>query len=153
MTGRSVSDTIILDEGFPNRVYHTSLFLMAIMALVSPSFQSFAVCSGLLAGSAISLGLCKLQWRTVRWFFSEGRQDRGRFFLRVTLLKYVLLCVLFYIAFNYLQMNVIAFIVGISLVPAVITAKMTGILLVNYLNSPLEAQDMGLRNQGNGNRH
>lgn len=132
---------LIPEEGFPQRVFYTSLFLMAIVALVSPSFTSFEVCSSLLAGSAISLGLCNLQWRTVQWFLSGGGQDRRRFFQRVTLLKYFLLCVLFYIALVYLRMNVVAFTIGISLVPLVITAKMAGIMLVNYLNSPTGVQD------------
>ncbi|HHT9153939.1 MAG TPA: ATP synthase subunit I [Candidatus Hypogeohydataceae bacterium YC40] len=137
---------IILDEGFPYRVYYTSLFIIAIMALGSASFQSFEVPSSLLAGSALSLGLCKLQWWTVRRFFLKGHHGRQKFFLRVTLLKYFLLCVFFYITFCYLQLHVIAFLVGISLVPAVVTFKMAGIVLVNYLNSPVEAKERGLRN-------
>ena len=138
--------TLILEEGFPRRVFYTSLFLMAVMTTASTSFQSLKISLSLLAGCAISMGLCKLQWWTVKRSFQKGQQSsRTRSFVWITLLKYSSLCLLFYIGFCYLEVHVTAFLVGIGLVPAVVSLKMAGVGLVNHLNSPAGAQIGGLR--------
>ncbi|MFN3467652.1 MAG: ATP synthase subunit I [Candidatus Brocadiales bacterium] len=137
--------TLILKEDFPQRVFYTSLFLTAIIAIASSSFQSPEISLSLLAGCAISLGLCKLQWWTVKRFFQKGRQASGtRPFVWITLLKYSAVCLLFYIIFCHLQVHVTAFLVGIGLVPAVVSLKMAGIVLVNHLNGTAGAQIGGL---------
>ncbi|HLA37553.1 MAG TPA: ATP synthase subunit I [Candidatus Brocadiales bacterium] len=137
---------LVLDEGFPKRVFNTSLLLMAMIALCSTSFRSFEISYSVLIGCAISLGLCKLQWWAVQQFFQRGKQSGKQFFAFINLLKYFVLCVIFYIMFSYLQVHVIAFLVGISLVPAVISLKMLGMLFMNYLNSSQGSQTKGVRN-------
>ncbi|MEK7241463.1 MAG: ATP synthase subunit I [Planctomycetota bacterium] len=137
---------LVLDEGFPKRVFNTSLFFMAMIALCSASFQSFEISYSVLIGCAISLGLCKLQWWTVQQFFQRGNQSGKQYFALINLLKYFVLCVIFYIMFSYLQVHVIAFLVGLSLVPMVISSKMLGIVFVNYLNSSQGSQTKGVRN-------
>lgn len=136
---------LVLDEGFPKRVFNTSLLLMAIIALCSTSFRSFEISYSVLIGCAISLGLCKLQWWAVQQFFQRGNQSGKQYFALLNLLKYFVLCVIFYIMFRYLQVHVIAFLVGISLVPMVISSKMLGIVFVNYLNSSQGSQTKGVR--------
>jgi len=136
---------LVLDEGFPKRVFNTSLLLMAIIALCSTSFQSFEISYSVLIGCAISLGLCKLQWWAVQQFFQRGTQSGKQFFALINLLKYFVLCVIFYIMFSYLQVHVIAFLVGISLVPAVISLKMLGMMFMNYLNSSQGSQTRDVR--------
>ncbi|MBI5125549.1 MAG: hypothetical protein HZA70_04880, partial [Planctomycetes bacterium] len=49
---------LVLDEGFPKRVFNTSLLLVAMIALCSTSFRSFEISYSVLIGCAISLGLC-----------------------------------------------------------------------------------------------
>lgn len=137
---------LVLDEGFPKRVFNTSLLLMAIIALCSTSFQSFKISYSVLIGCAISLGLCKLQWWTVQQFFQRGNQSGKQYFALINLLKYFVLCVIFYIMFSYLQVHVIAFLAGLSLVPAVISLKTLGMVFVNYLNSSQGSQTKGVRN-------
>jgi len=136
---------LVLDEGFPKRVFNTSLLLMAIIALCSTSFQSFEISYSVLIGCAISLGLCKLQWWAVQQFFQRGTPSGKQFFALINLLKYFVLCVIFYIMFSYLQVHVIAFLVGISLVPAVISLKMLGMMFMNYLNSSQGSQTRDVR--------
>ena len=137
---------LVLDEGFPKRVFNTSLFFMAMIALCSTSFRSFELSYSVLIGCAISLGLCRLQWWTVQQFFQRGKQSGKQYFALVTLLKYFVLCIIFYIMFRYLQVHVIAFLVGLSLVPMVISSKMLGIVFVNYLDSSQGSQTKGVRN-------
>lgn len=137
---------LVLDEGFPKRVFNTSLFFMAIIALCSTSFRSFEISYSVLIGCAISLGLCRLQWWTVQQFFQRGTQSGKQYFALINLLKYFVLCVIFYIMFRYLQVHVIAFLAGLSLVPAVISLKTLGMVFVNYLNSSQGSQTKGVRN-------
>lgn len=136
---------LVLDEGFPKRVFNTSLFFMAIIALCSTSFQSFEISYSVLIGCAISLVLCRLQWWAVQQFFQRGNQSGKQYFALLTLLKYFVLCIIFYIMFRYLQVDVIAFLVGLSLVPAVISLKMLGMAFVNYLNSSQGSQTKGVK--------
>lgn len=138
------TDMLVLDEGFPKRVFNTSLLLMAMIALCSTSFQSFEISYSVLIGGAISLVLCRLQWWTVRQFFQRGNQSGKQFFALVNLLKYFVLCIIFYIMFRYLQVHAIAFLAGLSLVPAVISLKTLGMVLVNYLNSSQGSQTKGV---------
>ncbi|HHT9154290.1 MAG TPA: ATP synthase subunit I [Candidatus Tripitaka sp. YC43] len=136
---------LVLDEGFPKRVFNTSLLLVAMIALCSTSFRSFEISYSVLIGCAISLGLCKLQWWAVQQFFQRGKQSGKQYFALINLLKYFVLCIIFYIMFRYLQVHVIAFLVGISLVPAVISLKMLGMMFMNYLNSSQGSQTKGVR--------
>ncbi|MFQ5862566.1 MAG: ATP synthase subunit I [Candidatus Brocadiales bacterium] len=124
-----------LDEGFPGRVFYTSLALAVVMVLGSTSLQSFPLTLSLVLGSAMSLILSGILWWTILRFSSTNRKEAKRFFLWVSLLKYLSLVGVLYLIFRYLQVVPVAFLVGIGLVPTVILLKLVGMVLVSYLKN------------------
>ncbi len=121
------------DEGFPGRVFYTSLVLAVLMVLGSTSLQSFPLTLSLALGSGTSLVLSSVLWWTILRMSSRDKEGAKRFFLWASLLKYLSLVGVLYLVFHYLQVVPIAFLAGIGLVPMVIVLKLAGMVLVSYL--------------------
>ncbi|MEE9583963.1 MAG: ATP synthase subunit I [Candidatus Brocadiales bacterium] len=122
-----------LDEGFPGRVFYTSLVLAVLTVLGSTSLQSFPLTLSLALGSGTSLVLSRVLWWTILRMSSRDKEGAKRFFLCASLLKYLFLIGVLYLVFRYLQVVPIAFLAGIGLVPMVIVLKLAGMVLVSYL--------------------
>ncbi len=134
-----------LDEGFPRRVFNTSLVLAVVMVLCSTSLQSFPLTLSLALGSGTSVVLGGILWWTILRLSSRDREGAKRFFLWVSILKYISLVGVFYLIFNYLPIVPEAFLAGIGLVPMVIVLKLAGMVLVSYLKGSVRVdhKDLG----------
>lgn len=122
-----------LDEGFPRRVFYTSLALAAVMVLGSTFLYSFPLTLSLALGSGTSLALSGILWWTILRLASRDKQAAQRFFLLVSVLKYIFLVGILYFIFHYLQIIPAAFLAAIGLVPMVIVMKLSEMVLISYL--------------------
>lgn len=124
----------LLDSGFVERVFHTSLFLGVILVLSLLSLGSFNLTLSVGMGVGIGLVFYRVLWWTVTLFFPGRGRNRGQLFFLFSFLKYVALAVLLYIIFRHLEVHPLAFVLGISVVQLVILFKFMSMLLVNFLN-------------------
>lgn len=134
---------LLLDSGFVDRVFNTSLFLGVILSLGSLSFGYFHLALSLGLGVAISLVFCRALWWTIIFLFPAGGRDKRQFFFLFSFLKYTTLAVFLYIIFRHLEVHPLAFLLGISVVQLVIFFTFMSMLLVNFLNKWIKVPSEG----------
>lgn len=130
----SLYKRLSIDEGFPRRIFNTSLILSIIIILLSIGRASYRVTIGLAIGMGISLVLFVVLWSTVDRFLLMGKKKGGFIFFIIGLSKYFILGGVLFFIFRYSQANPLSLLIGISLVHIVIILKVAGIGMVNYVN-------------------
>ncbi|MDN3509918.1 MAG: hypothetical protein QY310_14005 [Candidatus Jettenia sp. CY-1] len=129
---------LFFDEGFPDRVLKTSFFLSLLLVVCSLSYMSFMVTVSVAVGCFISLILCKVLWWTIQHMTQHViHRERSRikkFLLKINILKYFILGALLLSISLFLDVDVIAMMIGLSVVIAVIVMKIGSKVLVNYMN-------------------
>ena len=128
--------SMIIDDGFIQRVHKTSLLLSLFIIILSLSYRDNAITLGLVLGVSISLTFFDILWWTVNKFFNSKlhRKKSAFFAIKITLLKFPLLGIILYYVLSHININPFALIVGIGIVQAVMVLKVVGILFVNYTN-------------------
>lgn len=127
-------DLLELDQGLPERVFDTSLFLGVLLTLCSTSLGSLEITLGLAAGVVISLAFCQVLWWSIRHFIRPGVRGQKSVFLAIGIIKYAALTAALFVMFRYFNVHVLAFFVGLSTVQTVIILKLLSLMLVDFLN-------------------
>ncbi len=128
-----------LDEGFPRRVFKTSIILSAIFLVYSLFFYSMPVTLGLVIGEAISICSLKILLSTISKFFlvdniAKKKGSIKKIVTFISTVKFMFFGAILFFVFKYLTVNVLALFVGVSIVQIVIFFKILGLLFVNHLN-------------------
>jgi hypothetical protein len=85
-------------------------------------------------GCCISLILYKMLWWTIQYAVRHKRSEIKGFFLKVSLIKYGIVGVMLLSTCLFLEVNVTALALGLSIVLIVLVMKIGSKLLVNYMN-------------------
>ena len=121
--------SLSLDDGFPDRVLKTSLYLSLMIIVCSFSYLSLMATMSVAVGCFISLILYKMLWWMVQYAVRHKR-----FFLKVSLVKYGIVGAMLLSFCLFSEVNVIALALGLSIVLIVLVMKIGSKLLVNYMN-------------------
>ena len=130
--------SLLLDEGFPDRVLKTAFFLSLIVIVCSLSYMSLILTLSISIGCFISLILYKTTWWTIQHAIQYKRMGIKGFFLKISILKYFVVSAMLLSACLFLDINVAAMALGLGIVVAVIILKVGSRLLVNYLNRSIK---------------
>lgn len=129
------TDTLSLDEGFPGRVFQMSFYLSLIIIAGSLSYMSAKLTLSVAIGCFISLLLFKMSWWGIRFGVEKKREQIKGFILKVSIAKYFIAGGMLFSACVFLEVNIIALFIGLSMVIAVIILKILGSLFVRQLNN------------------
>ncbi len=144
ITGNKENPSFIIDEGFPDRVLKTSLFLALILIMCSVSYMSFMLSVSLAIGCFISIVLFKTTWWAIQHAVQHKRSKIKGFFLKISFLKYFILGAILLSARLFLEINIFAMALGLGIVVAVVILKIVGRLLVNYMNKSIKVSYKGI---------
>ncbi len=131
----------LFDESFPDRVIKTSVLLSLIIIAGSLSYMSFVLTTSIAIGCFISIALFKTTWWAIRHAVRHKREKIKGFFLKISFLKYFIIGAMLLSACLFLEINVAAMSLGLSIVVAVIVMKVGSRILVNYLNRSVRASN------------
>jgi hypothetical protein len=126
------------DDGFPDRVLKTSLFLSAIVIICSLSYVSLLSTVSIAVGCFLSLVTYKTLWWTIRYGMQYKKSEMKKFFLQIGLLKYFTVGTVLFAACFFLDVNILAMTFGLGIVIIVIVLKMASRLLVSYMNTSIK---------------
>ncbi|MBM4053685.1 MAG: hypothetical protein FJ264_03210 [Planctomycetes bacterium] len=132
------NNTLLLDEGFPERVLQMSFYLSLIIIACSLSYMSAKLTVSVAIGCFISLLLFKMSWWGIRYGVDKKRSQIKGFFLKVSIVKYFIAGGILFFACVFLDVNAVAMFIGLSIVMAVIMLKIVGSLLVGQLNKTVK---------------
>jgi hypothetical protein len=144
MAGNKENHSFIIDEGFPDRVIKTSLFLALILIVSSVSYMSFMLSVSLAIGCFISIVLFKTTWWAIQYAVQHKRSKIKGFFLKISFIKYFVLGSILLSACLFLEINIFAMAAGLGMVVAVVILKIVGRLFVNYMNRSVNASFRGV---------
>ncbi len=128
----------LFDENFPDRVIKTSVLLSLIIIAGSLSYMSFVLTTSIAIGCFISIALFKTTWWAIQYAVRHKREKIKGFFLKISFLKYFIIGTMLLSACLFLEINVAAMSLGLSMVVAVIIMKVGSRLFVNYLNRSIK---------------
>ena len=132
---------VLFDEGFPDRVFKTTVLLSLVMIAGSLSYSSFALTASIAIGCFISIALFKTTWWTIQYAVRHKKDKMKSFFLQISFLKYFIIGAMLLSACLFLEINVVAMSLGLSVVVAVIVMKVVGRLFANYLNRAVKVSN------------
>ena len=135
----------LFDESFPDRVIKTSVLLSLIIIAGSLSYMSFVLTTSIAVGCFISIALFKTTWWTIQYAVRHKREKIKGFFLKISFLKYFIIGAMLLSACFFLEINVAAISLGLSIVVAVIVMKVGGRLFVNYLNRSIKVPSENIK--------
>ena len=138
MTADKEKSVLFPDDGFPDRVIKTSVLLSLIIIAGSLSYMSFVLTTSIAIGCFISIALLKTTWWTIQYAVRHKRKKIKGFFLSISFLKYFIIGSMLLSACLFLETNVAAMSLGLSIVVAVIVMKVGSRLFVNYLNRSIK---------------
>ncbi len=144
ITGDKTKNFLLLDDGFPDRVLKTSFYLSLIVIVCSLSYMSFMGTVSVAVGCCISLILYKMLWWTIQYAVRHKRSEIKGFFLKVSLVKYGIVGVMLFSACVFLEVNVVALALGLSIVLIVLVMKIGSKLLVNYMNRAVKVSSRNI---------
>ena len=135
----------LFDESFPDRVIKTSVLLSLIIIAGSLSYMSFVLTTSIAIGCFISIALLKTTWWAIQYAVRHKREKIKGFFLKISFLKYFIIGAMLLSACFFLEINVAAISLGLSIVVAVIVMKVGGRLFVNYLNRSVKVPSENIK--------
>ncbi|MBM4065678.1 MAG: hypothetical protein FJ266_08560 [Planctomycetes bacterium] len=128
----------LFDEHFPDRALKTSVLLSLIIIAGSLSYMSFMLTASIAIGCFLSIALFKTTWWAIQYGVRHKREKMKGFFLKISFLKYFIIGAMLFSACLFLEINVAAMTLGLSIVVAVIVMKVGSRLFVNYLNRSIK---------------
>lgn len=129
--------SLSLDDGFPDRVLRTSLYLSLMIIVCSLSYVSFMGTVSVAVGCFISLTLYKTLWWMVQYAVRHKRSEIKGFFLKVSLVKYGIVGAMLLSFCLFFEVNAVALALGLGIVLIVLVMKIVSKLLVNYMNKSI----------------
>ena len=128
----------LIDESFPDRVIKMSILLSLILVGGSLSYMSLMLTVSVATGCFVSVFLYKTLWWTIQRATRKDRSAMKGFFLKISILKYFAAGLVLFFACVFLNINVAAMTLGLSIVVVVVVLKIVSKLLVNYLDKSIE---------------
>ena len=126
-----------MDEGFLGRVYRTSAYVWAFVALLLLSLAGWPAAAGWTVGSALSLGVLRSLEVVIRRSFVPGVPNARGSLTKLSVVKLPLILLVLGLVV-WLGRNsfafIIAFCAGVVLTQTVIFLKVLGMLFVERLN-------------------
>jgi len=141
MTDDKEKAVLFPDDGFPDRVIKTSVLLSLIIIAGSLSYMSFVLTTSIAIGCFISIALLKTTWWTIQYAVRHRGEKIKGFFLSISFLKYFIIGSMLLSACLFLEINVAAMSLGLSIVVAVIIMKVGSRLFVNFMNVTIKASN------------
>lgn len=135
---------LLLDDSFPDRVLKTSFYLSLVVIVCSLSYMSLVGTVSIAVGCCISLILYKMLWWTIQYAVRHKRSEIKAFFLKVSMVKYCIVGVMLLSACLFLEVNVVALALGLSMVLIVLVMKIGSKLLVNYMNKSIKSSSRNI---------
>lgn len=136
--------SLSLDDGFPDRVLKTSLYVSLMIIVCSLSYLSLIGTVSVAVGCFISLILYKMLWWMVQYAVRHKRSEIKGFFLKVSLVKYGIVGAMLLSFCLFFEVNVIALALGLSVVLIVLVMKIGSKLLVNYMNKSIKVSSQNI---------
>ena len=132
------------DEGFPGRVFKTSAIISVLFVFYSFYFYSLSITLSISAGIFISFFTMKILWKLLGTVFvqsavgsiDETNKRVKKIFLTVGLVKYIAVVVFLYFVFKYIEVNLLALLIGVSVIQIVIIFKIGGLYFLKLINRP-----------------
>ncbi|MDN3513439.1 MAG: hypothetical protein NG747_03455 [Candidatus Brocadia sp.] len=134
----NIESPSLFDEGFPGRVFRTSVLLSLILIAGSLSYMSYILTISLAIGCFTSITLFKTTLWAIQYAVRHKREKIKGFFLKISFLKYFIIGTMLLSACLFLEINVVAMSLGLSIVVTVIIMKVGSRLFVNYLNKSIK---------------
>ena len=137
-----LSDLPYPDEGFPGRVLKTSAIISALFVFYSFYFYSLSITLSLSVGIVISFFTIQILWKLLRTVFvpsgvgsaSETGKSLKNIFLAAGIVKYVVVVAFLYFVFKYIEVNILALFIGVSVIQIVIVFKIAGLYFLKFIN-------------------
>jgi len=134
----SVKAEDLFDEGFPDRVLQMSFYVSLVVIACSLSYQSFTITLSVSIGCFMSLVLLKVTWWAIRHAVQYKQSRIKGFILKINIIKYFALGACLLSACVFWDINAVALAIGLGIVLMIIILKVTGKLLVNYMNKTIK---------------
>lgn len=125
-----------VDVRFVDRVIQTSLIitLLGLLVLFSLSRSHWAFGFGI--GALVNIfGIAILKWSIERLLGGRVDGKRSLFAAKVLLVKLPAILVILVLSIQYLSVNLIALLIGLSITQIVLLLKLCGILFAKQLNA------------------
>ena len=141
---------LTVKKNFVKQVFYTTLFVSALMILVSFRYKSFDITLSLTIGIVISFFTSLALWQFIKYMFRElnpatfaddgshskkGSTTKSLLFTFMGTGKILVLALVFYLIFEYLPINALALFIGVSIVQLVVLSMVVSMVLVNFLNN------------------
>jgi len=141
---------LTVKKNFVKQVFYTTLFVSALMILVSFRYKSFDITLSLTIGIAISFCTSLALWQFIKYMFrdlnpatfaDDGSHSSKSSSTMKSLLftfmgtgKILVLALVLFLVFKYLSVNALALFIGVSIVQLVVLSMVISMVLVNFLN-------------------
>ncbi len=142
---------LTVKKNFVKQVFYTTLFVSALMILVSFRYKSFDITLSLAIGIAISFCTSLALWQFIKYMFRDlnpeafatdgshstksGSTMKSLLFTFMGTGKILVLTLVLFLVFKYLSVNALALFVGVSIVQLVVLSMVISMVLVNFLNN------------------
>ena len=141
---------LTVKKNFVKQALYTTLFVSALMILVSFRYKSFDLTLSLTIGIVISFCTSLALWQFIKYMFRElnpatfaddgshskkGSTTKSLLFTFMGTGKILVLALVFYLIFEYLPINALALFIGVSIVQLVVLSMVVSMVLVNFLNN------------------
>lgn len=144
ITDNKTKVILSLDDRFPDRVLKTSFYLSILTIVCSLSCMSLIGAASIAVGCCISLILYKMLWWTIQYAVQHKRSEIKGFFLKVSMVKYFIVGAMLFSVCLFLEVNVVALTLGLSIVLIVLVMKIGSKLLVNYMNKSIKVSSQNI---------
>ena len=147
---------LTVKKNFVKQVFYTTLFVSALMILVSFRYKSFDITLSLAIGITISFCTSLALWQFIKYMFRDlnpeafaadgARSSKSTSTMKSLLFtfmgtgKILVLTLVLFLVFKYLSVNALALFIGVSIVQLVVLSMVISMVLVNFLN---RAKDEG----------
>jgi len=147
---------LTVKKNFVKQVFYTTLFVSALMILVSFRYKSFDITLSLAIGITISFCTSLALWQFIKYMFRDlnpeafaadgARSSKSTSTMKSLLFtfmgtgKILVLTLVLFLVFKYLSVNALALFIGVSIVQLVVLSMVISMVLVNFLN---KAKDEG----------
>jgi len=148
---------LTVKKNFVKQVFYTTLFVSALMILVSFRYKSFDITLSLAIGIAISFCTSLALWQFIKYMFRDlnpeafatdgsystksGSTMKSLLFTFMGTGKILVLTLVLFLVFKYLSVNALALFIGVSIVQLVVLSMVISMVLVNFLNNAKHDSD------------
>ena len=157
---------LTVKKNFVKQVFYTTLFVSALMILVSFRYKSFDITLSLAIGITISFCTSLALWQFIKYMFRDlnpeafaadgTRSSKSTSTMKSLLFtfmgtgKILVLTLVLFLVFKYLSVNALALFIGVSIVQLVVLSMVISMVLVNFLNKAKDESGVSDDHQSSG---